>query len=367
MNCPPSARLCEQASDAASDYAAEGTEAHALCEHRLREALGLPTADPTPTLAHYGAEMDCHADGYVAFVLEQVEAARETCADPTVLVEQRVDFSRWVPGGFGTADCVIVADGTMRVIDLKYGVGVLVSAEGNEQLRCYALGALELMGAVYDVDAVVMTIYQPRRDSVSTCEMAASDLLAWADGTLRPAAELAAAGGGTASSGDWCVFCRARATCRARAEANLELARLEFRLPPLLADDEVEEVLPLLDGLASWATDLREYALRRALSGREWAGFKLVEGRSNRRYTDREAVAAAVEAEGLDPYERRLLGVTAMQRLLGRRRFDELLGGLVEKPRGRPALVPESDRRPPMGNARQDFEDIDNLGEEHGK
>lgn len=355
INCPPSARLCEDMVDAASSYAAEGTNAHALCEHKLKAVLGMPTQDPTPMLAHHDADMEAHADGYVSFVLEQVEAAKQACADPVVLVEQRVDFSRWVPEGFGTADCIVVADGTLTVVDFKYGLGVLVSAEGNEQMMCYALGALELLGGIYDIETVRMTIYQPRRDNLSTCEMGTEKLLAWAEGTLKPAAELAFSGGGETAYGQWCGFCKAKATCRARAEANLELARHEFRVPPLLEDDDVEDILGRLDELVAWASDIKDYALKRALSGKSWAGFKLVEGRSNRRYVDDEAVAKAVSEAGFDPYEQRLLGITAMQRLLGKRRFDEVLDGLVEKPQGKPTLVPESDKRPPMGDAKTDF------------
>lgn len=355
VNCPPSARLCADIEDKASSYAAEGTDAHELCEHRLRAALGMPTQDPTPCLTHYGPEMEEHAQSYADFVLEQVESARLSCKDPVVLVEQRVVFSRWVPEGFGTADCVVVADGTLQVIDFKYGLGVLMSADDNDQMRCYALGALELFDSIYDLDTVRMTIFQPRRDNLSIREMAVNDLLAWAEETLKPAAELAYAGKGEAACGQWCGFCKAKATCRARAEANLELARLEFRVPPLLADEEVEDVLGKLDQLVAWASDIKDYALRQAVSGKRWAGFKLVEGRSNRRYVDDDAVADAVEAAGFNPYERRLLGITAMQRLLGRRRFDEVLGGLVEKPRGKPTLVPEDDKRPSMNDATKDF------------
>lgn len=366
INCPPSARLCEQMEDRPSAYAAEGTDAHALCEHKLKAALGVPTQDPTPTLAHYDADMEEHACGYADYVLGRVEEARRACADPVVLVEQRVDFSRWVEGGFGTADCVIVADGTLQVIDFKYGLGVLVDAKGNEQMRCYALGAMELFEGIYDIDRVSMTIYQPRRDHLSTETIGAAELHGWAESVLRPAAELAIAGEGELSCGQWCGFCKAKATCRARAEANLELARHEFRLPPLLSDEDVEDILPKLDGLASWASDIKDYALKRALSGKEWAGFKVVEGRSNRRYVDDAAAAEAVSGAGFDPYEKRLLGITAMQKMLGKRRFDEVLGDLVEKPQGKPALVPLSDKRPPMNNAKDDFNDNDTEGANNG-
>ena len=355
LHCTPSARLCESYPDKGSDYAAEGTEAHSLCEYKLRQALGLPTQNPTASLTRYTEEMEDCADGYAAYVLEQAEAAKRTCADPTVLIEQRVDFSRWVDAGFGTADCIIVADGMLQVVDFKYGLGVLVSAEENPQMMCYALGALELFDGIYDIDAVRMTIYQPRRDNVSVYELTKDELCKWADESLKPAAELAFAGDGNFQCGGWCGFCKAKADCRARAEANMALAQYDFKLPPLLTDEEVEEILAKADDLIAWAGDIREYALRQAISGKEWTGWKLVLGRSNRRYTDEAKVADAVRQEGLDPFEHKVLGVTAMQKLLGKTRFEELLSVFIEKPQGKPTLVPESDKRPAMHTAKTDF------------
>ncbi|MDF1495828.1 DUF2800 domain-containing protein [Caproiciproducens sp. CPB-2] len=355
LHCPPSARLCESYADKGSDYAAEGTDAHALCEYKLRRALGLPAENPTDNLTWYNEEMNDCAAGYAAYVLEQAEAAKQNCADPVVLIEQRVDFSRWVEGGFGTADCIIIADGTLRVIDYKHGLGVLVSAEENPQMQCYALGALELFDGIYDIETVGMTIYQPRRDNVSTWEISKDALYQWADEVLKPTAELAFAGDGNFLCGEWCGFCKAKADCRARAEANLALARYEFKLPPLLTDEDIEDILSKADELVSWASDIREYALRQAVSGRKWAGWKLVEGRSNRRYINDAVVADVVERAGFDPYERRVLGVTAMQKLLGKSRFGELLSPYIEKPQGKPTLVPESDKRPAMSTAEADF------------
>ena len=355
LHCPPSARLCESYADKGSDYAAEGTDAHALCEFKLRRALGLPAEDPTENLSWYNEEMNDCAAGYAAYVLEQVEAAKQICADPVVLIEQRVDFSRWVEGGFGTADCIIIADGTLRVIDYKHGLGVLVSAEENPQMQCYALGALELFDGIYEIETVGMTIYQPRRDNVSTWEISKDALYRWANEVLKPTAELAFAGDGNYLCGEWCGFCKAKADCRARAEANLALAQYEFKLPPLLTDEDIEDILSKADELVSWASDIREYALRQAVSGKKWTGWKLVEGRSNRKYVNETVVTDVVERAGFDPYERRVLGVTAMQKLLGKSRFDELLSPYIEKPQGRPTLVPESDKRPAMSTAEADF------------
>ena len=357
IHCPPSARLSETYEDKGSDYAAEGTDAHSLCEYKLKTALGMEADDPTENLSWFNQEMDDCASGYAAYVLEQVEAVKETCSDPVVLIEQRVDFSRWVEEGFGTADCIIIADGTLQVIDFKYGLGVLVSATENPQMMCYALGALELFDGIYDIDTVRMTIYQPRRDNLSTYELSKDDLHTWADDVLKPAAELAFAGDGNFLCGEWCGFCKAKNACRARADANLELAKYDFKLPPLLTDEDVEDILGKIDDLVSWASDIKEYALAQAISGKQWSGFKLVEGRSNRRYVNDAAVAAAVTEAGFDPYEQKLLGITAMQKMLGKARFDEVLSGLIEKPQGKPTLVPESDKRPAMNTAITDFKD----------
>ena len=355
LHCPPSARLCESYEDKGSDYAAEGTDAHALCEYKLRRALGMEAKDPTENLTWFNEEMDDCANGYAAYVLEQVEAAKQTCTDSVILIEQRVDFSRWVESGFGTADCIIIADGTLQAIDYKHGLGVLVSAEANPQMQCYALGALELFDDIYDIDSVRMTIYQPRRDNVSTYELSKDELYRWADEVLKPTADLAFVGDGNFLCGEWCGFCKAKHDCRARADANMELARYDFKLPPLLTDEEVEEIISRVDDLVAWAADIKDYALQQAISGKEWNGWKLVEGRSNRKYTSETAVAGAVTDAGFDPYERKLLGVTAMQKLLGKTRFEELLAAYIEKPQGKPTLVPESDKRPAMNTAKNDF------------
>lgn len=355
IHCPPSARLSESYEDKGSDYAAEGTDAHTLCEYKLKVALGIKADDPTEGLSWYDQEMEDCAAGYAGYVPEQVEAAKEHCTDPVVLIEQRVDFSRWVEQGFGTADCIIIANRTLQVVDFKYGLGVLVSAEENPQMMCYGLGALEIFDCLYEIDAVWMTIYQPRRDNLSTYELSKADLYRWADEVLKPAADLAFAGDGSFLCGEWCGFCKAKNACCARAAANLELAKYEFKPPPLLTDEDVEDILSKVDDLVAWASDIKEYALQQAFSGKVWSGFKLVEGRSNRKYVNEAAVAAAVEEAGFDPYEQKLLGITAMQKLLGKSRFEEVLSGLIEKPQGKPTLVPESDKHPTMNNAKSDF------------
>ena len=355
LNCPPSARLCETYEDKSSDYAAEGTDAHALAEARLKQALGIPTEDPVENLTWYNAEMEDCAQGYAAYVVELLETAKQTCSDPVVMIEQRVDFSRWVPGGFGTGDCICIAEGLLNIVDLKYGAGIEVSADHNPQMMLYALGALEIFDDIYDIDTVRMTIYQPRKSNISIFEMSKDALLTWADTELTEKARLAYEGQGNFSCGEWCRFCKAKAECRERAIYNLRLAQYDFLNPALLQDEEIADILGRIDALTSWASDVKEYALQQAISGKEWTGWKLVEGRSNRKYTSEADVAAAVESVGLDPYERKVLGVTAMQKLLGKTRFEELLTPYIEKPQGKPTLVPESDKRPAMNTAKNDF------------
>lgn len=355
LHCPPSARLCEAYEDKGSNYAAEGTDAHALCEFRLKQALGIPAGNPIENLSWYNEEMEECAAGYAAYVVELLEAAKQTCADPVVMIEQRVDFSRWVKEGFGTADCILIADGVLNIVDYKHGKGVEVSAVANPQMQLYALGALEIFDCIYDIDTVRMTIFQPRKSNISVDQMDKSGLYEWADTELTRKAQLAYEGQGDFSCGEWCRFCKAKAECRERAEANLALARYEFQAPALLNDEEIADILGKVDALTAWASDVKEYALQQAVSGKEWAGWKLVEGRSNRKYTSEAVVAAAVESAGFDPYERKVLGVTAMQKMLGKTRFEELLAPYIEKPQGKPTLVPESDKRPAMNTAKNDF------------
>lgn len=362
LACPPSALLCAKEADQSSAYAKQGSDAHELCEYLLLKALGHDPPDPTENLDYYDAEMLSCAEGYRDFVMEQVEEARKLSADPLICVEQRLDYSRWVENGFGTGDCVIVADDLLHVIDYKYGLGVLVSASGddgtgNSQLKCYALGALDTFGDLYDIRRIKLSIYQPRRENVDTFEMTVEDLLRWADDVLYPTAKLAFTGDGEFCAGDHCVFCKVKATCRARADYSMELAKYEFEKPAMLDDEEIAAILPMIDSLVSWATDIKEFALQQALSGTVYEGYKVVEGRSNRKYSDENAVARIVQDAGYDPFEKKLLGVTAMQRQLGKKKFQELLGGLLYKPPGKPVLVPTSDSRPELNTAANDFID----------
>ena len=357
LACPPSAKACEGIADTASDFARQGTDCHELCAYLVEKALGHEVKDPTEDLTYYDQEMQDCAEGYCSYVMEQVEEAKKHCSDSQVMVEQRLDFSRWVEHGFGTGDCVIVADDVLQVIDYKHGVGVLVSAERNPQMMCYALGALDLFDSLYDIQEIRMTIYQPRRENISTCSLSKEELLLWAEEVLAPTAKLAYEGKGEFHAGDHCQFCKIKATCRKRAEYNLSMAQYDFQMPDTLDEMEIAAILPKIDSLISWGGDVKEYALQKAVAGTNYPGFKVVEGRSNRKFTDETQVADTVTAAGYDPFEKKRKGITAMTSLLGKKKFEELLGGLTMKPPGKPVLVPESDKRPAMNRAADDFKD----------
>lgn len=357
LKCPPSAKLCAEAKDEASPYAQEGTAAHELCEYKVLKVTDQKANNPTEHLDYFDEEMDTCTDQYCSYVIEQLEDAKKLCKDPVVLVEQRLDFSKWFPDGFGTGDCLIVADKVLHIIDFKYGLGILVEAEGNPQMMCYALGALDTYDGIYDIESVKMTIFQPRRENISTFEMSKDELLKWADTFLKPTAELAYNGEGEFCAGDHCQFCKVKADCRKRAEYNLELAKYDFEMPANLDETEIAAILSKVDELVAWANDIKEFALSQAQAGVHYEGWKVVEGRSVRKFTDETAVADTVTKAGFDPYEKKLLGITAMTSLLGKKKFEELLGGLIQKPPGKPTLVPESDKRPAMNTAQDDFKE----------
>ncbi len=355
LSCPPSALANNEAKDTPSEFALQGTDAHSLCEYKLRTLLGETLENPVENLSYYDEEMESCANEYASFAYAEFEKAKKLCSDPIILIEQRLDFSKWVPEGFGTGDCIIVADETVKVIDFKYGLGILVEAENNPQMMCYALGALALFDGIYDVKNVEMTIFQPRRENVSTFLISKEELLAWAEEVLKPTALLASKGEGEYKAGDHCQFCKIKANCRKRAEYNLELARYDFEMPEKLEDAEIEIILSKADELTSWVNDIKEYALKAALQGKKWSDFKLVEGRSNRKYTNEDAVATKVKEAGFDPYEYKVLGITAMTKLLGKTTFESLLAGLIEKPQGKPTLVKRSDKRKELNTIENDF------------
>ena len=361
FHCPPSAWLCEQFPDQGSVFAAEGTEAHSLCEHLLHELLADEgyesyegTADPRPEMTYYTSEMEECCQGYVQFIWERMEKWRALGEKPRVFVEQRVDLREYIPESMGTSDCVILTEHDIEIIDFKYGMHRVPAS--SLQLRLYALGACELFARLYeDLSRVHMVIYQPRIGSVDECEMSIAELYRWATEELRPRAELAFAGQGEFCAGEWCRNCRARRVCRELAAKQLEMARYDFRDPPLLSDEEIGEVLGKVDALIAWVNGVKEYALSAALAGRRFPGWKLVEGKAVRKFTDDRAVEARVSAAGFDPFEKRMLSLTALEKKMGRKDFANLLSDLVVRQAGKPVLVPESDKRPEMNPASVEF------------
>lgn len=347
MNCTPSAQLTAGMEDEATTFAAEGTAAHALCEWKVRKALKM-RAGRRPTSDYWTDEMEEFTDDYRDFIMDLVGQAKLTCKDPVTLIEQHLDFSCYVPDGFGTGDFLLVADRELNVVDFKYGRGVAVYADHNPQMMLYALGALNLFDCLYDIEQVTMTIFQPRLSSISTWTISAEELYKWAEEVLKPKAELAAKGEGEFISGSWCRFCKARNTCRARAESFLELAKMEFQPPALLSDEEVAEVMEKAAELSKWASDVMAYAQAEAIeNGKHWNGYKLVEGRSTRRFIDEKKVEEAAKGAGYtDIYNKSLITLTAFEKLMGKDIFKEVLGSYVTKPAGKLTLVPVSDKRP---------------------
>jgi hypothetical protein len=360
LHCTRSAKLELEFSEKESDAAVEGTAAHALCEHKVKKAL--KQRSRRPVSAYDSDEMEELTDAYRDYVLEQLTLERQNCPDAQVFIETRLDLTSYVPGSFGTCDCLIVSDEKLHIIDFKYGQGVLVEAKENPQMKLYALGALDIYDGLYDFKEVAMTIFQPRRENVSTWTETVEELRRWAEEELKPKAELADAGEGEFCSGDWCLFCKAAVKCRARAQAKLELAKQEFSLPPIITDEEIEEILPRLPDLTKWANDIMSYATDAALNrGKQWKGFKVVEGRSVRKYSDEDAVIKAAKDAGYtDIFKMSLITLTEMEKLMGKKKFKETLGGLVVKPQGKPTLVPDSDKRSAIteNDAKSDFKKI---------
>lgn len=342
LHCPPSARLTEDIVKEESIYAEEGTEAHALCEFKVNSLLGLKPQDPRAAMKFLDTEMEDSSDDYAAFVEEVIH----TGACNFIQTEMSLDISKYIPDCRGTGDCVAIVDKTLHIIDFKYGKGVEVPAEHNTQLMIYALGALELLDEFYETEDISLSIFQPRISNIATWCIKKSELLTWAENELKPKAKLAFNGDGEQASGPWCRFCKLKLNCRKRAEDNLALARFDFKKPATLQDEELAEVLNSADELSSWCDDVKEYATALLLSGGNIDGFKLVEGRSNRKYADEESAAKIVEDAGYNPYEKKVLGITAMTGLLGKKRFNELLSSFIVKPQGKPTLAKESDKRP---------------------
>ena len=345
LNCTPSLVLGEQFADEESSYAAEGSAGHALAEHLIKKHLKLRTKRPVSD--YYSDDLLEAVDDYVSFVIGEIEDAKRECKQPVFAVEQRVDISDYATDCFGTADMVIVTDKVVHIIDLKLGRGVEVNAVENPQLMAYGHGVLAMAEMLYDVETVRLTIYQPRINNYSSWDIIPTDLKKWGEEILKPRSAMAMTGAGEFHAGSWCRFCKARNQCRARAEEFLKLAQMEFRQPALLTDAEIAEVLKVSDELAKWSADIYTYAQDQAIvHGKQWTGYKLVEGRSNRKYSSDAEVEQAAKAAGYtDIYKQSLIGVTEMERLMGKKEFARVLGQYVYKPQGKITLVPDSDKR----------------------
>jgi len=366
LNCTPSARLTESYKDTTSPYAAEGTLAHSIGELQLQ----LATKEITKTKFNselkklkqhelYYEGMIDEVEDYTNYALEQFAAATAKSKDAMIFLEERLDFSTYVPEGFGTGDCIIIADGDLEIIDLKFGKGVEVSPINNSQLKLYALGAYEKYGFIYGIENITVTIAQVRLNNISSWSITAEMLEEWAENELREKAQLAYKGEGETIPGKWCGFCKAKSTCKARAEENLELYEKYNADPLTLSADDISKILEKATDIEKWAKEMKEYALDQALKGTRFPGFKLVEGRSNRQIQDEEALVKVLTKEGYSEdklYKPKALeGITALEKVVGKKKFTELAGSLIVKPPGKPTLVTESDKRPELDSVEEDF------------
>lgn len=352
--CTPSARATEGLPDQESTYAAEGTRAHEVCEKALRYKLAKWEAGkPFDLLSDWAqqsmpTEMFNAANQYVSFLHDQWVGF--SCR-PGVFIEQEVDVSRWVPGGFGTCDCLMIGGGLLHIIDFKYGQGVPVSPVRNPQLMYYALGAYALFDGLESIDTVRMSIVQPRiQEEPETWELPLSDLLSWAREVLQPAAEMAWRGEGTFCPGEHCRFCKAHPGCRGWQEKYGPLAGFEpLPQPAALSDEELGEWLQKVEGLAAYARELEDYAQTALLEGRTLPGWKLVQGRSTRKWTDQDAAFRQMEADGIDEamlYTRTPISLTAAEKMLGKKKFAEVMSAFITRAPGAPKLAKDSDPRP---------------------
>lgn len=367
LHCTAAPRLEANVIDEGSSFALEGTLAHAYCALKLKQYMDWPTDSEVEEINQLNAqyhtgEMDEYTDTYKTIVLEKYNAARVATPDARLLVETRLDFSEYIPDAFGTADAIIIADGVMEVIDFKYGKGVKVSAYKNPQMLIYALGAYDRFSFDYRIERVRMTIVQPRIDNLSEYEISVSDLMAWVDTELKPKAQQAYEGNGPQVPGEWCQFCKVKSSCRALTERCKQTAE-KYPDPKLLSADELATaVLPILPTIKTWLTGVEDYALQQALSGVQLPGWKLVEGRSNRKITDPEAAAVALNQAGYKTTEiykpQELRTITELEKLAGKKQFAAICGDYIDKPQGKPTLAPESDKRPAIDPAADDFKDI---------
>jgi hypothetical protein len=373
LNCTPSVRLEQQFPDNAGQAAAEGTLAHALGELLLKKELKLikkfqfeKELAAIKANELYENAMFGHCEDYRDFVMERYYDAQSRTKDAVIALEQRIDLTEFIPEGFGTTDANIIADHILDVVDLKYGKGVPVSAERNKQMMVYALGALLAFDLMYDINTVRMTIYQPRIDNISTWEIQVKDLREWAETELRPRAKLAFDGAGEFMAGKHCRFCKARGACKANADFNLQLAKYDFKEADQLTSEDISDILDRAKIFRDWLNGVEDFALDQAVNhGKRWPGYKVVEGRSNRKYSSEEEVANVLIGKGYKEeliYKKKLLGITDMEAELTKAIFNSLLSPLIVKPPGKPALAPLSDKRAEYRSAEAaaiDFAEVD--------
>lgn len=384
LTCTPSARFEEQFPDKTSPFAEEGTIAHSLGELLIRHKLGwikkpefkkgcsklekdlekLDEANPGKNFSGFETMLE-YCDDYATFVIEKYNEALAHTPDAKLFLEKKLDMSEYVEDGFGTGDAVIVADSLMETIDLKYGKGISVAVTENKQQKLYAIGALKDSDLLYDIKEVRMTIYQPRIGNIESWITTVTELLEWAETELKPKAVLAYAGEGEFVPGEHCFFCKGKAVCKALAEKNLELAKFEFMQTNMMNAEDIADVLTRSEMFTGWITAVEEYALNEAVNnGKQWPGFKVVEGRSNRKYTDQDTIAKVLidaKYREEDIYTKKLLPITKMEAEIGKKVFAELVGPLTIKPQGKPKLAPLSDKRPEFTGveaAVKDFADV---------
>lgn len=370
LSCPPSGRLCqklkERFGEESSPFAAEGTLAHAVAELKLRrengELNGFLFEQELKALGPISSEIDRYTDIYVDVVLEKYYEARKRCPDARLLIEQRLDFSPWVRDGFGTGDALIISDQTLEVIDLKYGKGVPVYAEGNPQARLYGLGALNEFGDLYGFELVRTTIVQPRLESITSETLKRDELLAWGE-EIKPIADMAWRGEGEYSAGEHCRFCTARAICKARALKAMDLFQYGFDSPDLIPDEEIPGILKVVDTAEAWLKDIKAYALAQALAGADIRGYKLVHGRRpGRVWTDEDVVLDTLAKAGFTKEQYMTTpsfrSPSDLEKTIGRTAFKSLVGQFTRQGEGALTLVPEDDPRPAANNADNEFADM---------
>ena len=404
LNCPPSARLQENFPNESSVYAEEGTFAHSVCEYKVKKYLHERVRRPQSE-EFYTEELEQSTDAYYEFVIGVIEEMKRNGCGPLVLVEERVDYSHIAPSGFGTADMLIIGHdaegrGILHICDYKNGKGVFVDAHHNSQMMLYAIGALHAYGYIYPIEIVRMTIIQPRLDNISTFECSREELEVWGE-SIKPIAKMAYEGKGEQKAGDWCRFCRAKPVCRACKDEALALCREEFldldvgalaeymrvdsteeesdttapytpdmsaptfKQPGLVSLNELTEILPTLNRISSWIESVFAFISSEAINhGVPIRGYKVVEGRSKRVFTDTKAVVETATQNGYtDIYKQQLISLTEFEKMMGKKKFAELLGEYVAKPPGKLALVPENDPRPPVDlsiGINEEFEVLDN-------